>query len=320
MLSSTNDILSNAASTAVTKQRTAPPCWICQKWVSQDFHFKSCDSDINGEGENEIYIHLNIDQWRSDKMIKSNDGIFRTQRFVPPSFRVEYYFSDSRGNRRLASDQSLVISDADRNTFPNRDEMIGVVNTVQSVSSCDTSEFEHMRTHIRTPWDQSEKPLLWSPACSNFQNRAFTSASRDYVDTRNMWTSIQEKDWSCLKDRVRFLRTIQAFDGTGGILPIRDVLKRHFDLIRSCFAYGAAHLDSLRIGKQQFLNFMLESSITNATRYCKPRQLEEVYRVATDDRESDDMSRFEFVDACVRVGILRYVKGKGKGTVSVRSL
>ena len=111
------------------------------------------------------------------------------------------------------------------------------MNTVQSIT-CDTLELEHMTSCIRTPWDSSSSiKLLWSPACSNFQNRAFTSASRDYVDTTKMWTSIQEKDWSCLKDRVRFLRTIQAFDGTGGILPIRDVMKRRFDLIRACFAY-----------------------------------------------------------------------------------
>jgi len=65
---------------------------------------------------------------------------------------------------------------------------------------------------------------------------------------------------------------------------------------------------------------MQQSNILNTSRYCKKRQLEDAFRFATEEREeNNNMKRFEFVEACVRVSILRYVKGNGKGNISVSS-
>lgn len=186
-------------------------CWICSKYVPHTFVFHS-NMDVE---EQEIFLHLNIDDWRPDKMKRCENNqsstIFKLSRYVPHDFRVEYFFSDHRGQRLIDSTQNIVISEKDRTTFPNRAEMIGVVNTIRSSNWKEEEKFDE--TCLRTPWSKKRElcNLKWSAANSNFQNRAFTSYSRNYVDSAIMWKRVQDKDWCRIKERVSLLRMFFFF-------------------------------------------------------------------------------------------------------------
>eukprot|EP00210_Caulerpa_lentillifera_P000601 g582.t1 len=177
----------------------------------------------------------------------------------------------------------------------------------------------------------------WTLPNSIFKPRLRESDSRDFFDTSKVLQTSFERDWKrcCKKEKFTSMISREAKGmGHGGqgldenqiIEDLRKVLKDNYWSLCSAFLYYAAtgNGDPFHLSLNSYTSFLDEASIVDAS--TKRSDCDTIFIISNfvPDKKAPEhvvnneqaLMRFEFVEAIVRIGILRYYKNGEAGDLA----
>lgn len=207
-------VLGNSKLREATMWRQISNCWICERWSEIEFTW---EPGVSGLGDRDpIYLHLDIDDWRPDLMIKETDGSFKVVRMCPPG-TIRYFFTHD-GIVRLAQDKPK----RSLHTVLNRSYVFYGTEPV-SVRLTEANFIHNIPAPISLGIDNSiavlprPPPKAYLPITKPHEWAISGSLFRDYrFDSDDLLDKCFEFDWTCtrlprLVNDPDELRLIKAF-------------------------------------------------------------------------------------------------------------
>lgn len=188
-------LLGNSKLREAAAWRQISNCWICERWSEVEFIW---EPGVSGLGDRDpIYLHLDIDEWRPDLMVKDTEGIFRVVRMCPPG-AIRYFFTHD-GKVRLALDKLKKKLSTTLNfsfIFYGTEPVPIKVTEVNLLHNTPTSTLQdHNQIVIPRPL-----PKIYVPTLKKRDWKYENSLFRDYrIDTDELLDKCFEYDWSCTR-------------------------------------------------------------------------------------------------------------------------
>ena len=73
----------------MTAERASARCWICEGWREVKFTWVNNDAELIPDP---VYLHLSIDDWKGDLMLKETDNMYSVIRMCPPG-KLKFFYS-----------------------------------------------------------------------------------------------------------------------------------------------------------------------------------------------------------------------------------
>jgi hypothetical protein len=168
-------------------------CWICERWSEIEFVW---ENGVSGSGDRDpIYLHLDIDDWRPDLMVRDSEGVFRVVRMCPPG-PIQYFFTHD-GAVKLAKDKPAKALPA-----PLTKSFVFYGTRAVGITVLEVNYLDNLVAPSLLDTAVMPRPLpkTYIPALKKREWSLSQSLFRDYkFDTEELLDKCFEFDWSCTR-------------------------------------------------------------------------------------------------------------------------
>ncbi|GMI39158.1 hypothetical protein TrCOL_g10432 [Triparma columacea] len=308
-------------------------CWCCGQWVEVEFEFKQPWVD-DGNPE-DVFLRLSIDDWRKDKMLYEGNCRWTLSRMVP-RITITYCFSlrkDDWESDVFCPDQPKCLNSAAPTATVN-------FLSLEDIDICHADvEFErhyepsinghykeenvvwpffseilpmHVVHHETNPrlggWAEENVAPKWTLESSKLLGtRKKENHVHSYWDTEQLLGKAFACDWGYLVPKlVKMKMSEEDIQNLGGFLS------KHYRKI--CILYKrnvVLHQNkTFNLSMIAFEQFLSSCDITDRVA-VKKRDIDRIFISTTAEKvkahQQAGLERFEFVEALVRVAILKFL-------------
>ncbi len=172
---------------------------------------------------------------------------------------------------------------------------------------------------------------------SVFAPRAKTADSRDYFDRTPMFHKMFDHDWCLCVKKQNFAKFVADSPGAGTgeerTERVKAVLREYYDEMEGIFKYYsvAGNGDEMTMQFNEFSDFVTDCDLPDPdSKYCKRAHVDTLFKAANyEDKATDKeaalvnslnddtaLTRFEFVEICVRVADAKFIKSAQSETLA----
>ena len=287
-------------------------CWVCEQWIEMAFFYNPI---VPASQNDQIFIHLDCDDYEPDLMVKSHD-FFEIHRVVPPG-EITFFFSKNLSPMRSKEYELLELRDPIEKEIHYSNEysdsfIIHVINKANVKGKiCD----------YKQPFNTSpRKPrFIYNPPTAlpiRIKWDVSTSLFKDYKLLDNkLAMECFEFDWNCSK--------LQNWIKVQEQEALKAVISEHYyeiiETFRSLASQGGN--EYFTIGTNIFTDFLNQGNLidnlyeasdlgVNWNSVIIPKDKRQPYN------PGNALVRYEFMELLVRIANDRYLRNKLSSTPS----
>ena len=283
-------------------EKTKMNCWVCEKWREVLF---TCVCE-----EDNVYLHMDMDQFEPEAMPKVNAERFELYRAVPPG-RINFFFSEINSCK----------IDHEYETVEKRYERTFVYQ--EGVSTA-------VKVNIMASFDAGSEKLEICTIKNPFLTKPRTKVHR-YL---NMFGQMERIEWSfnisifreykpdnerllddCLEFDWRHSKISNFVKNSDDMNSLRQLARENYAIIKLSYknlsAYGGS--DVFSIGSNVFTDFLNECKIIDSTYQLSDLGVNMNSTLIQKEKNQkynpgNSLVRYEFLEIIIRVAADKYIR------------
>lgn len=286
------------------QEKSKTNCWVCEKWREVVF---VCEC----EGDN-VYLHLDIDNFKPEAMPKVQGNRFELYRAVPPT-TLSFFFTEIN-SYEVVHKYDTVVKGYEKTVIYQ--DGISLFVKANSMASLDATDGNFEVCSIKNPFMTlpRTKEFRYLNAFGQMERIQWTlgiSLFKDYKsDNDRILDDCLEFDW-------RHSRIPNFVKSSEEISNLKNLLRANYALIKVAYknlsAYGGS--DVFSIGSNIFTDFLNECKIfdsnyglsdlgVNLNSTLIQKEKGQIYN------PGNSLVRYEFIEILLRVAVDKYIRSR----------